>query len=62
MDRTVLVNDGHAHLSLAKDVGLGKDTFGIVAVDDGGFTLVILTKESWEEMKKKVDDFLKELK
>lgn len=55
-----LASDGHASFSLVKDVGLGQGIFGISARDGGGFTCVLLNKESWEMMKLKVDRFIQE--
>lgn len=60
----ILIDDGSAQLGLvrAEHVHLGDDVFGFCAMDGGGFTGIIVTIEQWEEMKQKVDNYVKTLR
>lgn len=62
--KNILIDDGHAQLGLVKaeHVHLGDDIFGFCAIDGGGFTGIIVTVEQWEEMKRKVDNYVKTLR
>lgn len=61
MDKPNLVlSDGDAHVFFADNSELMEGMFGLTVVDGGGFTGIFMTKETWEEMKVKVDQKISE--
>lgn len=55
-EEDLVLSDGHASIFFADNSMLGEGLFGLTVVDGGGFTGVFMTKESWEEMKREVDE------
>jgi len=54
----ILIEDGTDTIYLVRDIGLDGG-FGIGIQNDGGFTCCLTTPKQWEEMKQKVDAFVK---
>jgi hypothetical protein len=58
-EEDILLTDGHATLSFSSATEfVGKPAFSFCMADGGGFSSLLFTREQWEEMKKKVDNFI----
>jgi hypothetical protein len=61
---TLVVESDSTKLSLVprERVHLGNDVFGLCITDLGGFTGIVVTVKQWEEMKRKVDNYVLKLR